>query len=72
MAIIKLNMKNPCLYCGEEQVEDWDEMTKFYTCNCKDAKEVRRIEEEIGKLEKQKPSIKYQIETRHILSRKKL
>jgi hypothetical protein len=58
-----------CLYCGKDKEEKWDDHESYHECDCDDAKEVRRIDEEIRRLEQQKPQYKYRLDKQIVLNK---
>lgn len=60
-------MNCPCLYCGKEKQEKWDEMTKYYKCYCEKAKLKRKLKKQINELEMKIPKEKYRIIQKTIL-----
>ena len=56
-----------CLYCGKPIDERFEEYTRYFECNCKDAEKVRKIRAEIQKLESELPDHKFEIVQRNVL-----
>jgi hypothetical protein len=64
--IIKFGEKI-CLYCGNSMNEKYEEYTRYFECDCKDAKKVREIRAKIQKLELELPNHKFEIVQRNVL-----
>ena len=39
-----------CLFCGQPEKQKWDEYESYYECDCKDAKETRKVNKQIDEL----------------------
>jgi len=56
-----------CLFCGQPEKQKWEEYESYYECDCKDAKETRKINEQIEELNRRKPQPKYEIVKKYVL-----
>jgi hypothetical protein len=65
--ILGLDSSRTCLFCGQKEKQKWDEYEYYYECDCPDAVECRRIDEEIRKLNQKRPRYKYEIIKQSVL-----
>ena len=62
-------MNDPCIYCGNDKKEEWDEYTKYFECACPDSKKKLAIERKIRELQRQIPKPRFRSERRWVLTR---
>lgn len=53
--------KHTCLFCGQPMEDHYEELEKYWECNCKDAVLDREITDKILSLERSRPHKKYEI-----------
>lgn len=57
-----------CLFCGQTEKERWEEEHEnYYECDCKDAVETRKIQNQIAELKRILPKAKYEITNERVL-----
>jgi len=62
------NYEHICLFCGKEIEGRYEEYEKYYECECENAVKDRDITEKIRSLERQRPSEKFRISKKYVLS----